>query len=398
MNVAFIIGANFKLGGQMKSCISLAKELEKLGHSILMIGYGYNNEVLKILDGCALDIVYWKPYNEYIIENDEHENFFEYNRISLREILISNNIDFVHLQDYESAKDGLWAISKLRLPYILTIPGGPNYGSKLLTRRIPVILYSKEQVDFYKSKNFFLRPRIFHLQARIDESYFKREKQLYRQRFTNESFKFFLALRLNLDKRPFIISAIKLIERLNEYFKASLFIAGEGELESEILTYATDNKLTSTINLIGPKHSDTELQDSFTKYDINIGNGRIIMESMAMRIPVICLGENDEFALVTCENIGMISNFNFSGRHFRGSTFNYAQELVGLQDQLKDLEEITANNFNYALTHFHAGIGAMHLSEIYKDVSESRNKYSYGVINFMFWYALKKFHFFLFRN
>jgi hypothetical protein len=377
----------------MKSCISLAKEIVKKGHTVKFFGYGYSDEIELLLRIHQLEIVFWKPYNELKDEERLKTNFFIHSKCTLQKKLKENNIEFVHLQDYESTKDGLWAALRLSLPYVITIPGGPVEYSKLLIKNMPVVLYSKEQIQWYESRSKLFRPYIYHLIARIDNSYF--ENHPTSTKYNNKrQLSFLLPIRLDSDKRGIILSAIRLIVKISDKIEVVLNIMGEGDLRDELISLIDINQWHDLIKLKKPAYNDSDLQQEYEKTDFVIGNGRAIMESLSMMIPVICMGESGEFLLVTSENIGMISDFNFSGRHFRSQIFNYEKEFNNLIIQIQDLDTLVKINYNYANQNLRADRGAKQLLDIYLYLTKNFRKFRMTFLNFSMWFLTKKIHYY----
>lgn len=230
----------------------------------------------------------------------------------LVEIIQKEKIDVIHVHPYYGYFAALFAsqITKVKMVYSYHGIGSYNFAKTNISQ--PIFLYafecgavakvlsvSKIGVDCFKN---FEYENALLLENPIDFKKFPVIKYI-------KNNKWLLVSRIDSDK----INEIKLIiSKMNDYDIEQIDIIGDGSEFDNLNRFITDNKLNDKIYLKG--YSDNIYEEANGGYNGIIGIGRVVLESLAMKMPCILIGNNKITGYVNKKIYDEVKDINFINR------------------------------------------------------------------------------------
>ncbi len=158
--------------------------------------------------------------------------------------------------------------------------------------------------------------------------------------------KFLIISRLSKEKEISIFNAIDLYVEFCKYKNNSsckLDIVGTGNSLENIKKYIKSNEYENyNINFLG---SSDDMPNLIEQYDVVIGQGRSLIESIAMKKIVIISGTNSIKGIVDIKNINEAIAGNFSGNNLTSiSYYDISKQL--LEIDYKKIKNIVNENYN----------------------------------------------------
>lgn len=398
MNILFLFGHRLAIGGHFKSAQAFIKELVKKGHSVHVIVTGGNKHTIKPFTdaGASFSNIDSSSNRKKIVKS--YVNLFLINK-QIASIIFDYKIDVIHAQDSSSMIEGYKTACFYRKPFIVTQAGGKFVNIKP-PNGISMVLYSKELLNGYQKLNKSKRLKIYLISERINNHLYRPEtinkNDLSNFNLPQNGFSLFFAIRFHQQKESWINTLLYFAQIIDIKRITNFIIAGDGHLFNSIKEKAKiieDKRPLIKFYFLGAIHSDVEFSRLINYSEICIGNGRTLMEAMACRKPTIILGEDKQFELIDDNNIELIREYNFSGRHFNLTQFKESYqkqkiETIIIENKLKRYNDFS---FNYFEKNLSANIGAEKLIQVYSS-SMINNKKNTNKISYMLW-LLKRYLF-----
>jgi len=230
-----------------------------------------------------------------------------------RRIIEHEKPDVLHAFDRQSYFYANLYSMLYKKPVFLTKCGGPN--PKFYPKAQNLILYSKENLDFFESKTRYKRSKKYLLPNRIIKPNQDRLRLEQLSRMINTRPKVFLRIsRISNYYISSLIQSIHLVNALNrDGISSILIIIGsieEPQTYEELSQYINENVILLTDDLYTVNAN--QLVD-IAEYVI--GTGRSFMEAASLGKIMLCPLENSDFPLlVTRENFNEVFEKNFSER------------------------------------------------------------------------------------
>ncbi|WPR77515.1 hypothetical protein [Algoriphagus sp. NG3] len=316
MNLLFIIHIKDQnIGGSKISGIDAANRMAKNGHTVYLMADKYNYAV-KSLVIPNVQIIHFKYSKFWIVKKTCLIFIF----------LFKKRFDKIITLDRQSAYISSINSYLFNIPIIPIIPGGGMDQLPKEPLKVPTIVFSEENRDNLIKFFNWDKSLIKVLPARIDIDKFSFSNIRHRSNRIA-----FISRISESKKASFIhfINEVKSNYKLLDLF--SFDIVGDGDAQIEWSDISRNNNLS--LNFIGAK---VITSDFLKQYDLVIGQGRVILESISSGIPCSICGENGYFGLVTPDNFDLVKLTNFTGR-----------SVVEFSSLIYDLDIIYTLNNNY---------------------------------------------------
>lgn len=222
--------------------------------------------------------------------------------------------DVIHVFDEDSFFFGNLLSIIYKKGYIYTKCGGGN--PRIAFPRVDnLILYSQENLSFFKSSRRFKKANIYYIPNRIGDVVQDISKINKIRLILNENSKIFLIIsRLNWNKKNAIFQTINLINRLNkEGMKSELIIIGTIQ---DINVYEELKlNLNQNIHLFTDDEYTVNASELIDIADFVVGSGRSFMEAATRKKIMLCPSKNLKYPiLITRDNFQDAFIKNFSDR------------------------------------------------------------------------------------
>ncbi|MFZ4797013.1 MAG: hypothetical protein ACOYMA_05930 [Bacteroidia bacterium] len=240
------------------------------------------------------------------------------------------NPDVIHCFDEYSYFLATHSTLFFHKKFVFTKCGGPSSKHKFWFHSDTIVLFSKENYNWYQNKKQYRNSSILLIPNRV-KSLSVSELNSYGLTKDSKAFNFLRIGRIGENYKNSILSLIKLVHKLKSDFvenkKINVYIIGYVESENifqEITNYSeelnintyfiTDDRTIHASQLLGLA-------------DCVLGTGRGLMEAMSLSIPVITPVSNNTYpVLVTQKNFKSLLETNFSPRNYL-SDINSNEEL-----------------------------------------------------------------------
>lgn len=321
-------------GGAETHVISLAKQLKKRGINVIVASHG--GRLTKNLN----------EYNirHYTLPLDRKSPISLVQSVrGLTRIVKDNDVDIIHAHARIPAWISQWVTSFTGCPYITTSHGiySTRWGMGFLTTWGEKIIAVSDDVREHLIKNFKVKPdKIYVIPNGIDLDKFNPETcSLAVERelgITRHDHRIVYISRLAGARGEI---ALRLIESLPEIEKdfprTKLVVVGEGDKFNAINNLANQYNLQAKEKkvLVTGARLDTNVLMNIA--DVSVGVGRVALESMAMKKPVIIAGEAGFMGVLTPDNFKEAKKHNFSGRgsNRKSNSSNIAKAIKTLLDR-----------------------------------------------------------------
>lgn len=326
MKIVYLITAlGHGQGGHFFDLATIAEELRQQGHFVTVVVVGRK----------ASPVFRNAPYEVIFVPCSGWDIFFTIGR--LFHLFGKKQVDVYHAFDPSS-----FAFSRL-LSYwngtrsILTKCGGPNPTDLYYPIPDSLIVFSKENFDYFKRRKAYRYTGIHLIPNRVCRCEFPQEKDMATLREMAGSNKIFLRIsRINQIYRRSLVQSITLIRELQARGKpVVLFIIGvveDQEVYHEMLAessglpvffFTEDSFTTNASRFIGVA-------------DFVIGVGRGLMEAASLGKVLLSPIENGDIpVLVSDKTLGPLFDTNFSGRASIPD-FRKEKEIGSIIDLLDD--------------------------------------------------------------
>ncbi len=301
-------------------------------------------------NGKFVSIVNVGNKNISVLEGIDNYFFFGGNILKLfRFFFYRLDFDYIHFFDKPSAFWGFLVSLYFKKPIIGTKCGGapvkkwyPFVGS--------LVLYTKEDMNYFESKSKFNRTNKFFIPNRVSVIHndFDRLNALKEKISWSEDYKYFLRIaRISLMNSHSIISTIELVKKLREEnYPVKFIIIGVIEdvnLFNTLLNEYSSKELGDFVTNTEFVHNSNELIEIA---DFVIGSGRSLMEAAFFKKPIYYPSLESNFPNLLLEsNFDSAFSKNFSVRSPR--TQNESKVLYLTKKMLEDnLFYLKVSNFS----------------------------------------------------
>lgn len=362
-------------GGAETHVVSLAKELSSRGVNVLVASHG--GRLTSDLEGSGI--------RHFTMPLDKKSPFsLVYSVKGISEIVKKYNVDIIHAHARIPAWVCHWVEYLTGCPYITTSHGiystswGMDYLSTWGKRTIAV----SEDVKAHLVKNFKVDPGIIHVipngidlkkfDPNVDTTVVEKELGIL-----PTDLKIVYISRL-MGARGEI--ALRLIEALTEiqgeFPNVRLAVIGEGDKYSAIRQMSekyNERAGSQKVIVTGARLDTPQLMNMA---DVAVGVGRVALEAMALKKPVIIAGEAGFMGVMTPDNFETARRHNFSGRgsEQRTNASIMAKSIIELLQNRELRKELGAFGRQAVERYFSIEAMTQGVLNVYKEVVEEENK------------------------
>ncbi|MCS7461535.1 glycosyltransferase [Paenibacillus doosanensis] len=292
----------FNIGGTETHCLSLARELIKKG--IYVAVAGKNGRMLETFLALGCPVYEIDFVTDSYRSNEENKD--EIIR-QVKKIIQNENISVVHGHQVPSGSFAAKAASQVKVPFVYTVHG-LYYGNDLLPvlDMASVVITVTPPVQQFV-KNYYNSPIL--IPNGINPTEYANRPSLksdFRARYgIPEDAPLVLYVgRLTWEKADICLNIVEACQQLREQAFASLrlMIVGAGSEAGKIEALVEQTNAAADepfIHLLGDSLNMCAL---YSSSDCVIGTGRVAVEALACKTPVIAVGTHGYFGIVQPEN------------------------------------------------------------------------------------------------
>lgn len=320
-------------------------------------------------------ILLGKGRSPVIEDNPFYNGKINFNGISLikfnseiKNILKIYKPDIIHCFDPDSLLILQSMPATIKYKFVLNRCGGQNPGRRNWIVCDNLVLFSKENYDWFKNNIKYKNSNVHLIPNRVKS--IEVDYQLKEENSTNldNAFNFVRIARIGSKNHlESLWKSIYLIETLNKKYSVKLYIIGAIEVELEYLelnNYTEKNNLP--IEFITDERTN-KASNLLYLADCVIGVGRSLMEAMSIGIPVLVPVKNSNIPiLLKEENFENYLSTNFSQRSIATSedVNNNIQDII----KLITSDEYYKKNKKLTLELFQKNLSIDNISKLYKNV------------------------------
>lgn len=304
MNVLLFIYCQGKAsGGHYHSLDQLSKEIGKVV-SLKIVSFG------PVTSPVLLGNPYFK---KHILFNNKKDLFLLNN--SVKELVLEESTSLIHCFDTESLNWMLIMPSTFKIPIVLNKCGGPNPLRKNWQHADSIVLFSKENYNWFES-NIHYHSNDYHL---IPNRVTKLDLlPIEKRTFTKDTSRinFMRVSRLGGAYEKTLWDTLKMINVLKDKFPVHLYIVGRIQDEIRFSKFVEIiNRDNLPVTIITDERASRGA-DFLYLADFVIGTGRSFMEALSLGIPSLTPAINMDWpVLVVKENFNQLFSSNFSERN-----------------------------------------------------------------------------------
>lgn len=375
MKIAYLFRFPLHMGGHFKSALAMIPTLREAGHGIEVIAPGGASELVDdyLAAGGRIHPVPELDRWRYVPRRSVVDQ--------IAAVCETVGIDMIHAQSQYSMPAAALVAGRLRLPVVVTIPGGP-WDGRPPPSWTPCVSYSDELVIALRRAGRPESSMTRLIRARFDTSRYKpgppSTEFMASHDLPTSGLRVAIAIRLDPDKRPRLESLLALAEELRDVDEdIHLVLAGGGELLPMIRERAdainAGRARGPLLHVIGPLLDSDQVCQLYNSADIVLGIARGVMEAMACGRPVVVLGREGEGDAVAPETVELIARYNFSGRQFGQEGPDgrpLAELLLELARDERRRGELGSFALDYVRSELDVRIGARQMLEFYAESRE----------------------------
>lgn len=380
-----------QLGGAETHIITLAQELEEIGHNVQIVS-SYGPAVSKIHElGIKFhDLDIFNPSNYFM------------NAEKILEIIEFENIDIIHVHPFHSQiVIGLVKLIK-NIPTVTTIHGAYKTPSvEGLQNFFERYILVSEETSKFHIDNRYISKELIHIIHNSVPVISNSTIEICKDGIL----KIVYISRIDKDKLPSIVFFINCIEEIIKIFNVDVKIIGNGNEYNYIVTMVNElnEKVGKQVIHIIP--GSTNVLEFMKAADIVVGVGRVLLEALSVKKIPICIGNKNYVGIINRDNLMGISEVNFTDRNTNRKLLPeyFIKDLMKIkeypQQSFQELNEtigVFENKFNIK-------ISAEKHNSLYKKVLEDYSEKKYNISdlskfkvkikeveNIIFAYELKK--------
>lgn len=360
-------------GGHYHSLDQLSREIRK-DVSLKIVSLGPVTSPVLLGNPC---------FKKHILFNNKKDLFVLNN--SVKELVLEESATLFHCFDTESMNWLLLTSIARKFPFVLSKCGGPNPTRKNWQYADQIILFSKENYDWFNFNPGYSGKRLHLIPNRVNKLVFLDE--IKRSEIKNNSVINFVRIsRLGGAYEKTLRDTLTMIDSLRLEYPVHLYIIGRVQNEIRFADFEkdiADRKLPVTI-ITDARASRGA--DFLYLADFVIGTGRSFMEALSLGIPSLTPSINMDWpVLVRKENFELLFSTNFSERNMAdlASVTNNREHIVTLiKDKKAYLEaqkealQLFNDNFNLE------GVGKKYLSVYKQALVSGHNRFKLIIKNF----------------
>ncbi len=260
----------------------------------------------------------------------------------LTEIINTEKIDVIHVHPFYSFFAALFASQLTKTKFIYSYHGFSSFNYLTTVTATSIFKYAFEigavaqlhavssigincfEAIGYKNNIFIPNP--------VDTEHFKTVEYINNKKWA-------IVSRIDVDK----IAEIKLLLLNKEkYGMEAIDIYGTGAETESLESFIAENNLTDTVQLKG--YCNDLYNTLNKKYNGIAGIGRVVLEGLAMGVPVFLIGYGKLTGFVNQKIFNEILSLNFTNNRINSTNYEMpsADELVKLQEKVKQSLSIDA--------------------------------------------------------
>ena len=293
------------------------------------------------------------------------------------------NPEALHAFDRTSAYLARCVSSQVKIPWLLTKPGGinPSYRKRFINASAYYpcaavqTVFHKDDYDWFRKRRY--QPKILELiPARVRVNFSKRKGfHDINSFFADSEFKIMRIARFSNLHYLSIYQSINLAKKINHFgIKAKLAVIGT--LESEELYQQLSDISGEEIRFFTDEKFTHKASDFLPLADIAIGAGRSFMEGCAAGCVMMAPVKGATYpALVDKENIDYFESFNFSNRVPKNEFVNPDRDIEKYIKDIKYNKKLLSKNMKQEFVkRYDISIGYLKYVNIYNQVKSMQCK------------------------
>lgn len=262
--------------------------------------------------------------------------------------------EIVHFFDTESFNTILSINSLKEYPVVFNKCGGKNPIRSNWQRFDELILFSKENYNWFRGNGSYNNSRLHHIPNRVRGLEFQ-TKQWPEKKSENE-FTFIRVTRLGGAYEKTLMDSFNLIEKLGSNFQVKLIVIGriqDNQKFQGYVDYVKGKKLP--VSFITDDRAN-KASDFLYLADAVIGTGRSLMEALSLGLPTLTPAKNSNFPiLLTQENFFGFFDSNFSERNIATNSdlkdnYSVIKQLITDKKAYKSSSNLMLDLFNLHLS------------------------------------------------
>jgi glycosyltransferase involved in cell wall biosynthesis len=304
---------------------------------------------------------------------------------AITHFLNTSTPDIIHFFDSESLNLALIANSLTDYPVVLTKCGGPNPIRRKWQQVDHLILFSKENFDWFSRNPLYDKERLHLIPNRVSPIRISQRYPDYKK--DERKINFVRITRLGGAYEKTLLDTFTLIEKLQKNHPVHLYVIGriQNPHRFEELRLVAKNKKISVTFITDERTS--KASTFLYLADFVVGTGRSLMEAMSLGIPCLTPESNStEPVLITRANFMDLFRTNFSERNKLPASSIQASQKT-LKDALEDSSVYTSlsREMNSLFSEYFS-IDKVHeaYGKIYESATINRRGFSLRRTNFSY--------------
>lgn len=330
MNILFLIsndGGN-GVGGHYNSLNQVSREMAR-DHNVKVFTLGV----------ASSPVVQANPYFERHISLRTGLKSLLKLRKEFKKITREFQPDLVHCFDTNSLNRALLSGAFKQMPLVLNKCGGKNPLGNNYYHADAIIVFSKENEDWFVNNSNYNRNDIFNIPNRVQKLHFI-DESLREEVKDISKITFIRISRLGGAYEKTLLDTFRLIDKLRKKYPVELIVIGmvQNKERFDALTAEAKEK-NLPVKYITDERA-AKGSDFLYLADFVIGTGRSFMEATSLAIPSLTPVENADFPmLVTKDNFMDFLSTNFSERNIADSDT--------INSNLSKIEELIVDKVKY---------------------------------------------------
>ena len=340
----------------------------------------YEPVVLSFTDGPMVSELYKKGITTHIIHTQKpfHRSIWKH----VKMLMINEGIQMVHAHGTRALSNVYKSSKKLNLPLLYTVHGWSFHPDQPLPIRVArqqiesfltkktdktICVSKSNQYDGIKRFNV-QRSQVIHNSVNLEKFNINNSYKDIRNELDIDKSTFLIGyiVRITAQKDPFtMLIAMKKLLELNSNVK--LLMVGDGDLKQKVIAKANDLGISQHI-IFQPFRTD--IPDILNAVDVYClpslweGFPIGILESMAMKVPVVATPVDGTKELITNQVTGVLTPAK--------NPVLLAESISKLIENPKWRIEIANNAYEYVTTNFNVNQQVKKIEQVYKEVANSK--------------------------
>lgn len=341
MNILFLVSSEGKgAGGHFNSLYQVSMEMgRKHNVKVMLLGKG------------GSPIVESSPYFDRNINVGHNLKDFRLLNKELKRVSKDFHPDIIHCFDTDSLNRVLLSRSFRNTAIVLNKCGGPNPQKSNYQHADAIVVFSKENQNWYLNNKNYNNSSIYLIPNRVRELN-KLPKEKQKESASTDKLTFVRISRLGGAYEHTLLQTYKLLDILSKSCPVELFVIGRIQNEKrfdKLVVLAKDK--TYNVTFITDERA-YQGSDFLYLADFAIGTGRSFMEATSLGIPTLTPASNTEIPILIHEgNIDQFLATNFSERNVaphnsEAHTLNEITKLYSDKNHLVDFRNQTKGIFD----------------------------------------------------